>query len=292
MQIESRNMQCGCKLSVRSIRDNDSGIPIYMWGGVFGTYLIWSRLAAALRSNHPLYMIEYPGFNETSTLFSRRELDVALLAGFQQELMATAGHSKAILIGWSFGAQVVAECLQSPSSIEAVIAISGVPGKPFSHLSDPLFETIGIRPNLTQTVEWLAQKEEAVSRLRKMIRRNEHPSRWARRLGLMSPSADELIMDAIIRDFVNIPTRHYNYYQQMASRHNAGSAVKDAQIPILAVSGSLDKLITPRRSREFTRGDKSLREFLLVKGGTHFVPLEYPDLISLKIEEFLKRNRL
>jgi pimeloyl-ACP methyl ester carboxylesterase len=291
MHIESRKMHCGCELTVRSICDNDSGIPIYMWGGVFGTYLIWSSLAAALRSNHPLYMIDYPGYDESSSLFAKRELDVALLAGFQQELMAQAGHSRAILIGWSFGTQVAAECLAS-SNIAALVAISGVAGKPFAHLSDPLFETIGIRPNLTQTVEWLSQKEEAVSRLRKMIRKNEHPSRWARRLGLMAPSADELIMDAIIRDFVNIPTRHYTYYQQMASRHNASTIVKESRNPILAVSGSLDKLIPQRRTREFTRGDKSQREFLLVKGGTHFVPLEYPDLISLKIEEFLKRNRL
>ena len=290
MKVETRNMSNGCELIVRSISDNSSGTPVFMWGGVFGTYLVWSRIAAALRSSHPLHIVEYPAYEESSPLFARNELNVSMLASFQLELMAQSGYGKAILIGWSFGAQVAAECVQS-SNISALVAISGVPGKPFAHLSDPLFETIGIRPAISQTVEWLARKDEAVSRLRKVIRRNEHPSRWAKRLGLVAPSVDELIMDAAIRDFVNIPARHYNYYQQIVSDHSAIGAIRETQIPILAISGNQDKLIPPRRTREFIRGDKTHREFMLVKGGTHFVPLEYPDLISLKIEEFFKRNR-
>ncbi|MBN2717754.1 MAG: alpha/beta hydrolase [Deltaproteobacteria bacterium] len=284
-------MNSGCELTVRSITDVQTGVPLYLWGGLFGTFLVWSRVARELRKTRPLFLIDFPRYDAANRIFSNDGLDIELLASFQQELMSQMGHSQAILTGWSLGTQVVAESLKYDNIVSAVV-ISGVLGKPFSHISDPLFETIGIRPRVSQTVGWLTQKEEALSRLRKMVRRNEHPSRWAKRLGLVSPSVDELVMDAAIRDFVNIPAVHYTYYLQIAARHNAAQIVRTSPIPILAVSGNEDKLVPARRSREFVKGDNPNREFLLVRGGTHFVPLEYPELISLKMEDFFKRHQL
>ena len=291
MKIETRQMSSGCELTVRSICDVHNGTPVYLWGGLFGTYLIWSRIVRALRQKRAIYIIDYPEYDSSSPLFAEGELDVGLLATFQQELMNQMGHPQAILMGWSFGTQVVAECVKY-NNIAAAVVISGVPGRPFSHISDPVFETIGIRPGFSQTVGWLAEKEETLSRLRRMIRRNEHPSRWAKRLGLVAPSVDDLIMDAAIRDFVNIPARHYTYYLQAASNHNAAGNVRASTIPLLAISGNQDKLVPAKRTREFMRKDRENREFLLVKGGTHFVPLEYPELIVLKIEEFTRQHQL
>ncbi|MBN2530285.1 MAG: alpha/beta hydrolase [Deltaproteobacteria bacterium] len=291
MKIETRQMSNGCELTVRSISDGHGGVPIYMWGGLFGTYLVWSRISRELRQRHPLYIIDYPRYTNASSLFTGRQLNIPMLATFQQELMDAYGHRNVILMGWSYGAQVIAEC-ERLSGVAAMVAISGVAGKPFSHISDPIFETIGIRPRLSETVDWLTRKEETISRLRKMIRRNEHPSRWARRLGLMAPTVDELTMDAVIRDFVNIPAHHYNYYLHIASEHNAIEKVQKTTLPILGISGKLDKLVPARRTREFTKTNSNASDFLLVNGGTHFVPLEYPELLSLKIEEFLKRNQL
>ena len=287
-------MSCGCELTVRSICDVHNGAPVYpvyMWGGLFGTYLVWSRIARALRQRREIYIIDYPEYRAVSSLFADNELDIDLLASFQQELMAQMGHSEAILIGWSLGTQVVAECLKY-SNVKGAVVISGVLGKPFSHISDPVFETIGIRPGFSQTVGWLTEKEETLARLRRMIRRNEHPSRWAKRLGLVAPSVDDLLMDAAIRDFVNIPARHYNYYLQAASSHNAAGTVRASTIPLLAISGNQDRLVPAKRTREFLRGKRENREFLLVKGGTHFVTLEYPELIVLKIDKFFRQHQL
>lgn len=307
MHISRLQMKNGCELTVRIISDgkNDgdafetktpdtdtTGIPIIMWGGIFGTYLVWSRLAKMLRNQHSLVMIDYPSYALSSQLFADKTLDVPMLAAFQYEAMAQLHMDRAVVMGWSYGTQVAAEfAITNPQKTAALVMISGVAGKPFSHISDPIFETIGIRPKVAQTMGWLSKKEEALSRLRKIIQRNEHPSRWGKRLGLVAPSVDELIMDAVIRDFANMSGRHYNFYLQASTKHDATAALKKTDIPILGISGNLDKLVPAKRTREFIKKNSS-NEFMLVKGGTHFVPLEYSKLVALKIEDFLKRNRI
>ncbi|MBN2342948.1 MAG: alpha/beta hydrolase [Deltaproteobacteria bacterium] len=292
MKIERLRMTDGCELRVRSISDNEGGLPIVMWGGMFGTYLIWSQLASALREKYSLLMIDYPDWSGTSPLFFNNEVSIPRMAEYQAQVMARKNISRAIVVGWSYGTQVALEFAgQNPSATAALVVMNGVAGNPFQHLSDPIFESIGIRPKLSQTVGWLTKKEESLSRLRRMIKKNEHPSRWAKRLGLVAPGVDELVMDAIIRDFIDIPAKHYNYYLQISVSHDAKPYLKTLDTPVLAVSGNMDKLVPAKRTREFVR-KKPTSEFLLVKGGTHFLPLEYATLLVLKFEDFIARNNV
>lgn len=289
LRIEMDN---GCEVIARTFGLDQNGVPLCLWGGIFGTHLIWGPLVKRLRLHHPIVIIEYPNIDWHSPLFQSDSFKMESLAVFQKDILSHFGLHNCVSIGWSYGTQVVAEFAQQyPGLNKALIAISGVAGKPFKHISDPIYERIGIRPKFSQTVGWLAKQEEAIGRFRKLMQKTEHPSRWAKRFGLVAPLVDELVMDAIVRDFVEMAPLKYNQYIKMAVNHDARAAVSKLEIPLLGICGTQDKLVPPKRTREFVQKNE-LADFLLVKGGTHFVPLEYPDLIALKIEDFLRKNHI
>jgi pimeloyl-ACP methyl ester carboxylesterase len=122
-----------------------------------------------------------------------------------------------------------------------------------------------------------------------MLRRIEHPTRWVKRLGFVDSTVDDLVFDAVIRDFLALDTDTYRRYVQASADHDASDLLPDLPFPILAVAGERDRFLTASRVEEMA-ACASDAEYYEVRGATHFLPLEYYDLLALKIDDFVKRT--
>jgi len=277
-------------VTYRVVADPGAGPrTLVLAGGLGGSWLVWTRLIRALRPRLRIVVWDYPGLDDRAAVDRRWPVDVPTLAAHQAAVLDAAGAERAVLAGWSLGTQVAAEFVRGfPGRAEALISICGLDGHPFVDDADdePIAAALGLRAAVPEAVGWLTERIDRIERLRAMLRRIERPTRWAKRLGLVDPLADDLLFDAVVADFISLDPEVYRRYVEAAANHDASAARPAMTLPVLAVAGERDRLVRPARVEEMARALPSA-EYLEVRGATHFLPLEYPDLLALRIDEFL-----
>lgn len=282
----------GVPITYRIFADDVASDTIVLSGGLGGTHLVWSALAKRLRENFRLIVWDYPGLASGTTIPPSAPVDVPSLADYLHAVMNDARLDSAILGGWSLGPQVSLELFRShPEMVRALIFICGAAANPFSdnNEEEPIAAALGIRSGFPDAVSWVAGRLDTIDRLRSMLSRLEHPTRWAKRLGFVDPLVDELIFDAVIRDFIGMDPVVYRRYVEAAAAHDASDLLGAIHLPVLLVSGQKDRLMTPRRMNELQMKIEGA-EHLEARGATHFLPIEYPDLLALKIVDFVSRR--
>ncbi len=280
----------GARLIYRIVADPGAGPrTLVLAGGLGGSWLIWAGLIRSLRPRFRIVVWDYPGLAAGVPTDPGPQVDIATLAGHQATVLEAAGAGSVVLVGWSLGTQVAAEFLRLfPGRAEALISICGVDGHPFVDdvEDEPIAAALGLRSAVPEAVGWLTERIDRIERLRAMLRRIERPTRWAKRLGLVDPLADDLLFDAVVHDFTGLDPVTYRRYVEAAAAHDASDSRPGMTLPILAIAGERDRLVRPARVEEMARALPDA-EYLEVRGATHFLPLEYPDLLSLSIENFL-----
>ncbi len=274
------------------IEDGEAAQTLVLSGGLGGTHLIWSALARSLRNRYRLVIWEYPGLAAGKSIPRSVPVDVVSLAGYQNAVFQAANVDHATLVGWSLGPQVSLEFLRhNPDMVDALVFVCGVAGSPFvDHDEEPIAVALGLRAAFPNAVTWLSKRLDSIEKLKAMLNRLEHPTRWAKRLGFVDPLVDELLFDAVIRDFIGMDPHVYRRYVHEAASHDAGDMLDTLAVPLLVVAGQKDMLIPPSRAREVSERVEG-SSYMEARGGTHFLPLEYPDLLGLKIDEFMKKNQ-
>jgi len=74
-----------------------------------------------------------------------------------------------------------------------------------------------------------------------------------------------------------------------AGRHSAGDVLAHVEVPVLVVAGEKDTF-TPAFLAQAMAGAMPRGELLMVPRGTHVAPLEQPQLVDERIEEFLRQR--
>jgi pimeloyl-ACP methyl ester carboxylesterase len=292
MRPRTCTTESGVELTFRVVDDGKARRTIVLFGGLGGTHLVWTALVSRLRADNRVIMWDYPGFPGGGSLSRDVPVDIPALASYLKAVLDALDIERACLVGWSLGPQVALELERAcPGVAGALVAICGVAGHPFVDNSEqePIAAALGIRAAVPEAVGWLSRRLDSIERLRAVLGRLDHPTRWATRLGFVDPQVDELVFDAMIRDFLAMDPDTYSRYVRAAADHDAGDVVDTLTVPLLVVAGERDRLVPASRVRALaTRAPGA--EYLEVRGATHFLPLEYPDLLALTITDFLDRR--
>jgi pimeloyl-ACP methyl ester carboxylesterase len=76
---------------------------------------------------------------------------------------------------------------------------------------------------------------------------------------------------------------------RLLHEHSAAPYLRDVRVPTLITAGTKDRLVplaTARRMQKQIAGS----ELMLVEGGTHYTPSEYPELLADRIRRFLEER--
>ena len=277
----------GTELAYQSVGD---GPVMLLSNGLGGTVAAWRHLVNYFGDRYRFVSWDYRGLYRSRLPQDATRLDVVDHARDAQALLRHLEVERAIVLGWSMGVQVNFELYRLlPEAFRAMVIINGTYGHPFEAGLDSRFRMLGnFVPGLASFAgknahRWVPIMRWLVSQPRFM--------QVLKTVGLAAESLDEEVFLDLASDYSSL---NFNTYMEVVRRlgeHSAEDLLPSVQRPTLILAGERD-LFTPVVASERLRRLVAGAELLVIRGGTHYVPVEFPELVNLRIEKFLRDHAL
>lgn len=261
-----------------------SGPPIVVANGLGGPFASWTHQVDYLRDRYRIVSWDYRGLFGSRNGDAAR-LDVPTHVDDLQEVLAATGIERAAFMGWSMGVQVVLELYERhPERVSHLVLINGTYGKPFETVALPLAARV-----VPVLVRQLRRFHGVGGRVLSRASRWPETVLWLKRLGLVGGTLDEELFKELAAEFGGIDLDLYLRMLDALGRHDAAHVLETIQVPTLVITGDRDAF-TPRQLAQQMARRIPKGEILVVRGATHYTALEYPELVNLRIEKFLREH--
>lgn len=259
------------------------GPVIVLANGLGGTYEAFQHVYAALGEHYKILCWDYRGLYR-----SGRPRDLATLAVPSHcrdlaRLLDLEKVKRAIFIGWSMGVQVSFELLRSRRDrMAGLVVMNGTYGSPFRtalasrlarHVIPPALTLLKSNANLFARASSVAVGWNGLIPV-------------MARLGIISDKVDAQAMMDVAADFRTVDFATYSDMLRALGAHDARDLLPDLDLPTLILAGDRD-FMTPvfvaRKMNRMIRGSR----LVVIPGGTHYTPLEFPDVVGHEILRFL-----
>lgn len=203
-----------------------------------------------------------------------------------EAVLAAEGITRAAFVGWSLGVQVAFEAYRrTPGVFANMVLINGTYGRPLDTLT-PLPGTAKVMPPVLDLLRRAHALATAVTR--RTIGQPEAAA-WLKRAGFIGPTFDEALFAELTASFASLDLEPFFRILKVAGAHDAERILSAIEVPVLVVAGDHD-LFTPRELSQQMGRRIPEAEVLVVPRGTHYVPVEFPELLSLRIERFFRAH--
>jgi pimeloyl-ACP methyl ester carboxylesterase len=269
-------------------RPEDGAPAILLANGLGGSWRAWSHQLRQMQDRFRFVSWDYRGLYASPRPPSLERLDPRAQAEDGLAVLDEERIDGAIVIGWSMGVQVALEIARlAPARVRALVLINGVAGRPW--------DTLGGGPLLGRLAPHALRAARTVPDLlhagtMKAVSWPGTP-RWIQRLGLASRTIDLDLFHTLAGSFGDLDMEVYVETLRQLGEHDAHDVLDGISMPTLLVAGSKD-LMTPRASFERIAQRVPHAELLVVPGGTHYLAIEYPEVVNLRIERFLRQHDL
>ncbi len=264
------------------------GPPVLLCNGLGGSWKAWWHQLEFFSERHRFVSWDYRGLYRSGPPAQPDALRVEDHALDGLAVMDAAGMERAVLFGWSMGVQVALEIVRrAPERVEALVLMSGVAGRPW----DSVMGLRAMRWLLPPTIRGARRAHRFVESLVARFSRWPESVAWARRLGLTAPDVDDELLHELAESFVDLDMDVYLRTLELLGEHDAHDLLPHVRAPVLVVVGDRD-LFTPRAAAERMVRRLPDAELLIVPGGTHYVAVEYPEMVNLRIDKFFAERGL
>ena len=265
-----------------------AGPWICLSNGLGGSLEAWRHLVTHFeRKQHRILSWDYRGLYKSGKPAVAADVGVVTQVKDLLAVMDAAGVEKCIHIGWSMGVQVLLELYRmAPERVESLVLIGGAAGKPLSTVLGGGTVAQIARPIIDKLHQFepfyrsLPPKAAAARFLVPMLRLT----------GLFSSTVDTDVLKDLAGDYLSLDFDCYLATLKALSEHDATDVLPAVAHPTLLIVGDKDLFTPPAVSEEMQRRIPQ-SELLVVRGGTHYAPIEFPELINLRIEKFLRERR-
>ncbi|MBZ0115420.1 MAG: alpha/beta hydrolase, partial [Sandaracinaceae bacterium] len=258
------------------------GRPVLLANGLGGSWKAWTHQIQYFLDRYRFVSWDYRGLYRSRAPSDREALQVDVHARDAVAVLDALGIEQTSIFGWSMGVQVGLEIFrQAPDRVKALVLINGVAGAPWEsvfnlpaagkvvpHVIDLLVRMPGLTHQVTERV---VQWPETIG--------------WAKRLGLAGRTLDEEIFAQLAGSFAGLDMELYMRMLGQLGEHDARDVLEEVDVPVLVVAGDRD-LFTPKGAAQEMAKRIRGAELLVVPGGTHYVAVEYPELVNLRVEKF------
>ncbi len=273
--------------TVLACRETGLGPTLMLANGLGGTWTAWRHLIDYFRDRFHIVSWDYRGLYRSGPSATPGLFDMATHVRDAIAVADALGVDDAVWIGWSMGVQLDFEIVRRhPERVRGLVAVNGTYGKPF----DTAFGRLGSRRLIRAAAEIARRNPRLVSGV------VGHAAAWdglvgaLKRLRLVGRTLDETVFRDLARDFGSLdPVAYFSTFGALGE-HDASDALPSIRCPVLIVAGDRDPM-TPRDLSDRMARMIPGADLLIVPGGTHYVPIEYPELMNLRLEKFL-RDRL
>ena len=198
------------------------------------------------------------------------------------------GIDRAVLMGWSMGVNTMFElAARQPERVSGLFAVAGVPGDTFSTMLAPLrlprvvarTLTVGLARVMSLAGKPLTPIVRSLPVGRRAVAVISHS-------GFMLPVADPETTALGIKEFLTTPVDWYFHLALSTSRHMRVS-LSSIEVPALFVAGKWDLMAGTRHMA--TAAARMEDADYVELDGSHFLPLEKPEIVQQLLLDFLDR---
>ncbi len=286
-QVEERRIRSfdGAEIAYHVV---GRGRPVLLVNGLGGSWRAWSHQIRRFSATHRFVSWDYRGMYRSPVPRDRDELAVARHALDGLAVLAAEGITRCDAFGWSMGVQVSLEMFRSaPTLFSSLVLINGVAGSPF--------KTLGGVPGAGGCAPSLLRGFQRAPGLLTAI--TTHAVSWpgtvdlAVRLGIAAQTIDRDVFGTLARSFAEIDMGVYARILEQLGEHDAHDVLPRIRVPLLMIAGGRD-MMTPRIAAERIVRGVAKGELFVVPDGTHYIAVEYPDLLNERIERFHREHGL
>jgi len=205
-------------------------------------------------------------------------------------VMDAAGMTRAVLVGWSLGVNVVFEvALRHPDRVAGLLAVAGVPGGTFSGLFAPLM----LPRRLRRPAGLLGAK--VLARVGPVVRlvAGDLPPHELLELAALQPLGRRLRHSVAGVETLRAFSAHdWRWYSELvkAGEKHAPLDIAAVDCPVTFVAGRYDLLASSADMRAAHR--LLLDSRFLELPGSHYLPLEFPEVLHRELSRLVDRSSL
>ncbi|MET0930188.1 MAG: alpha/beta hydrolase [Aeromicrobium sp.] len=232
------------------------------------------------------------GWNHRGTGGSDRPADDRIdLDSFVEDALAVmddAGIDSAVVASWSTGVTIAFElATRHPGRVTGILAVAGVPGNTFATMLAPLhLPPIVARGVMVGIARSATVMGHALAPFTRRLPWTNVTADLVRRTRLVVPAADTAELRTLLQEFF---TTHPAWYAKLAlsvSEHSRVS-LSDIDVPVTFIAGTWDLLTGARDMRTAAQRINGSRYRELA--ATHFIPVEFPDIVLDELRALLAR---
>ena len=261
-----------------------SGPVVVLANGLGGTYVTFKYLYEAL-GDYRVICWDYRGLYTSSAPSDPQANTVAHQVDDLMAILAQEQIDDFVIAGWSMGVQVGFETiLRHKSRVKGMLAINGTYGHTFRTVMGS--RLIGrIIPMLLRLVK--AQAALA-GRTTKLIAGSDALINAMKRVGLVSETIDMELFRIVAGGFQHIDWAIYSDLLARLDEHDAEWVLPTIHIPLSIVTAEGDLMTPPATAEHIHRLVRGSR-LVLIEGGTHYTPVEFPAIVVDELGRLLDR---
>lgn len=273
----------GTEIAYHSVGE---GPVILLGNGLGGSWKAWTHQIRHFVDRFRFVSWDYRGLYRSGPPRTREAIRVQDHARDGLAVLDHAGIDRAMIWGWSMGVQVGLELYRErPEAIDALVLFNGVPSNPYaSVLNAPALGAVmpgvlGVfrrMPTITQRVT------EAVVTF-------PYATAVAKTTGLASKTLDDEVFTHVAESFRGLDMDLYLHILQVLGEHDGRPVLDAIDVPTLVVAGARDVMTPVSVARNMARRVRDA-ELMVIPGGTHYVVVEYPELVNLRLERFFSER--
>lgn len=265
----------------------ERGPAVVLANGLGGTYLAFRHLYSALAElgDYRAICWDYRGLYTSAAPADPRANTIAHQISDLMTVLEAEQVEDFVIAGWSMGVQVALETVKRHRSrVRGVFAINGTYGRAFRTV-------LGSRL-VGQTIPMLLRLVRAQAKLvgfaTKRVAGSEALMAAMKRTGLVSDTVDMEIFRAVAAGFQTIDWVVYSDLLSRLDEHDAEDVLSTIDVPLTIVTGDRDIMTPPSTAEHIHRAVRGSR-LVVIRGGTHYTPVEYPGVLSDELGRLLDR---
>lgn len=270
-----------------------SGPAFVLCDGLGCDGFIWKYLKPQLEEHFKVIHWHYRGHGQSEPAETAEGYGPTPFANDLVELLDEHADGPAILAGHSMGVQVILETWWQlkqagrEDALSALIPLAGAAGRPLDTFKGTNLGRMAL-PLILQLLERYPRmirnqwRRWVPSKLTHLIAERTEINNRLMPISDLAPYFDRLSkMDPEI------------FFQTLAGAadHDMSDVLGQCQVPALVVAAELDSFTPMSRSLEMA-SSMPLAELFVLPQATHTGPLEWPDLLWLRLRKFLRTNGL
>ena len=279
----------GTKIAYHATAEPFPGAPVILLAnGLGGPPASWRAQIDYLSDRYRLITWDYRGMYASGKP-PRNEASSYLVPNHVRDLDAITkaeGVTRAALIGWSMGVQVSLEAYrQLPGLIRNLVLINGTSGRALDTVS-PL---PGAKVVLPRIIDVARKAHGLAKQLAQRTTSQPETALWFKRMGLISETFDDGVFAELVHEYSGLDMEAFFFNLKAIGTHDAGSVLAGIDVPVLVITGDRDSFTPRELAHQMARTIRDA-EMLVVRGGTHYTCVEFPELVNLRIERFFREH--